>query len=373
MTLHLPGGATSTGTGVERAVAAMVSGKPVVLADDRTARANGFLVMAAETVTTGSAAFFVRHSSGLLCVALPGAECDRLDLPAMTGAANDPDGLAACVTVDAASGISTGISAHDRARTVALLANPESSEADFIRPGHVIPVRAAEGGVFRRDGVAEAAADLARAAGRRPVALFAALDSALTPTELAHGAELDAFARAHGLVTVSISDVIAHRLSTEPLVSRKVTARLPLQAGVTRTVGYHGLVDGAEHLALVVGRPRDGEDVPVHIHLECLTGDVFGSLRCECRYRLDRALATITAEGTGVVVYLRPSGTAGHRGSAVGRFDTGRMLSSVAAHILRDLGVRSVQLLTDNVGHRAALQDRGLPTRIHGLAVAAIS
>nr|WP_063920885.1 3,4-dihydroxy-2-butanone-4-phosphate synthase [Nocardia mikamii] len=351
----------------------MAAGSPVVLVDDRTSASDGYLIMAAEAATTSTVAFFITHSSGLLCVALPKPDCDRLAIPAMAGAASDSGAFNACVAVDAASGISTGISAHDRARTASMLADPASSADDFTRPGHVIPVQTSPDGVLRRNNVAEAASDLAAAAGCRPVALFAALVSQRRPTDVAQGSELNEFAEIHRLVTISISDVIAYRMSVDPLVSRLATARLPLRAGATRMLGYRGSIDGAEHVAVVTGEPAAAENVPVYVHQECLTGDVFGSSECGCRQRLERAVVTIASAGCGVVIYLRPleGGTQCDLVHQPRQRD--RWLSYVAANIAQDIGVRSVCLLEDNAGDRAAFQDRGLPTHMHELAVAAIA
>ncbi|QKV80222.1 3,4-dihydroxy-2-butanone-4-phosphate synthase [Amycolatopsis sp. Hca4] len=329
------------------ALAAVAAGEPVVLVDDHAPA--GFLVAAAETVTTAVTAFLVRHSSGLLCVSLPGAECDRLDLPPMPGASR----FEACVTVDAATGITTGISAHDRARTAALLAAAGSTGHDFTRPGHVIPVRHAAGGVLHRRGVAEAAADLARAAGRRPAALFAALVGLSRPTELAGPPELARFAEDHGLAAVSVGDLVTHRLSRDPLVTRRATTGAV--SDLVRAVGYTGAFDGAEHLALVTGSPAGADDVPVYVHRECPAGDVPGWLRCACRPGLDTALTAITAEGCGVVVHLKPNRfRAGESGEE-------EFLSAVAAVIVQDLGVRSVRLPAGQEAHRAAFELRGVP------------
>ncbi|KDN16102.1 hypothetical protein DV20_42970 [Amycolatopsis rifamycinica] len=329
-----------------RALTALADGDPVVLVDEQ-ARA-GFLVAAAETTTTAGIAFLVRHSSGLLCVALPAAECDRLRLPPMSAAGHPPAEFAACVTVDAATGITTGISAHDRARTVALLADPAASESDFHRPGHVIPVRRTAGGVLRHRGAAEAAADLTEAAGRRPAAVFAALVGLGRPTDLAGPAELAAFAEAHSLATVSIGDVLAHRLSRDALVTRRTTTWSSPHA-----IEYAGAFDGAEHLALVTGTPAGADDVPVYVHHECRTADVSGRLRCACHRRLDTALTAITAEGCGIVVYLK---RAAHPAED-------QLLSSIAANIVQDLGVRSVRLLAGQEPHGTAFRLRGVPTR----------
>ncbi|MGW5518793.1 3,4-dihydroxy-2-butanone-4-phosphate synthase [Nocardia africana] len=373
MTTQFIDGPDTAAVRLRRAGAAMASGSPVVLVDDRTTALDGYLIMAAEAATTSKVAFFITHSSGLLCVALPAADCDRLAIPAMAGAATDSGTFDACVAVDAASGTSTGISAHDRARTAALLADSASSADDFTRPGHVIPVRTSPDGVLRRNNIAEAASAVAASAGCRPVALFAALVSQQRPTGVAQGAELVAFAESHRLVTISISDVIAYRMSVDPLVSRLATARLPLRAGATRMLGYRSSIDGAEHVAVITGEPADAENVPVYVHQECLTGDVFGSLECRCRQRLERAVATIAAAGCGVVIYLRcPEGNT-QCDPVQQTHQRDRSLSYVAANIVQEVGVRSVCLLEDIAEDRTAFQDRGMPTFMHELAVAAIA
>lgn len=373
MDLRLIPDPPATESPIGRALTAMAAGEPVVLIDDRAKVPAGFLVAAAEAVSTKAVAFVVRHSSGLLCVALSGSECDRLDLPPMPGAGQSPTQFDACVTVDAANGIATGISAHDRARTVGLLAAADSCEGDFTRPGHVIPVRYAAGGVLRRTGVAEATADLAQAAGRRPAALFDAVVGLRRPTELADPCELREFAESHDLVTVSVSELIAHRLSLEPLVSRRATTRLPLRAETMHAIGYATVFGEEEHLALVTGDPAGLDDVPVYVHRECLVGDVFGSLRCECRHRLDNALATITAEGSGIVVYQKSNSRHTADASSPAQLSEEELFPILAANIVQDLGVRSVRLLADQEPHRNAFRLRGLPTRMHRLAVTAIS
>ncbi|WP_410638546.1 3,4-dihydroxy-2-butanone-4-phosphate synthase [Amycolatopsis sp. lyj-346] len=364
MSLRLTPARAATESPIDRALAAVTAGEPVVLVDDHAPEPAGFLVAAAESVTTRVTAFLVRHSSGLLCVSLPGSECDRLGLPPMSAAGHAPPRFEACVTVDAATGITTGISAHDRARTAALLASADSSGSDFTRPGHLIPVRHAAGGVLRRRGVAEAAADLARAAGRRPAALFAAMVGLSRPTELAAPAELTGFAGAHGLAVVSLGDLIAHRLSLDPLVTRRATTGWPARTDTMHAIGYAGAFDGAEHLALVTGTPAGADDVPVYVHRECPAGDVPGWPRCECRRRLDSALTTITAEGCGIVVYLKP-GSRPEEPSAPARLAEEQLLSSVAANIVQDLGARSVRLPAGQEPHRTAFRRRGLPARVH--------
>jgi 3,4-dihydroxy 2-butanone 4-phosphate synthase/GTP cyclohydrolase II len=374
VTVRLAARAGTAESRMRQALHEMTAGTPVIVVDDQTEGEEGFIAMPADAATTGRVAFFVRHSSGLLCVAMSGAECDRLRLPPMAGVAPDSVSLAACVTVDAVAGVTTGISAHDRATTVALLASGEASAEDFTRPGHVMPVRAADGGVLRRPGVAEAVADLAQAAGRQPAGLFAALVSTHRPTEVAQGAELHEFAAEHGLVLISVSDLIEYRRTREPLVTRQANTRLPLGSRDTRVVGYRGSIDGAEHVAVAFGEPARAEDFPVYVHTECLTGDVFQSVSCRCRDLLDCALATIASEGRGAVIYLRPSSGPTESVLLCGeRVEDDPSVPFVVAHIVQDLGVSSVRLLWDHSPCRAALQAMGLPTRIQRSAVAAVS
>jgi 3,4-dihydroxy 2-butanone 4-phosphate synthase/GTP cyclohydrolase II len=341
-----------------RVLVALAAGSPIVVIDDQTANGEGFLVMAAEAATTSRVSFFVRHCSGLLCVALPGADCDRLHLPLMYREPTRPLSPASCVAVDAAAGTSTGISARDRARTIALLADANSSEDDFIRPGHVIPVRCAEGGVLRRAGIAEAAVDLALTAGCRPAGLFSAIVGVDQPTELARGRDLDRFTKAHGLQSITVSDLLAFRRMREPMVSRCAMARLPIAHDGMVAVGYRGRFDESEHVVLLAGEPDGAQDFAVYIHQECLTDGVSLSTSSDCGHQLEAALSTIAAEGRGAVAYVRPLA----RSTGMAETDE-PPVAVVAAHILRDLGVQSVVLLQDHAGHRATLQAMGLRTR----------
>jgi 3,4-dihydroxy 2-butanone 4-phosphate synthase/GTP cyclohydrolase II len=343
---------------VEEALAAVAAGRPVVVVDDADREDEGDLVFAAECATPELLAFTVRHTSGFVCVALPESECARLALPPMHHTLGDRFGTAYRVTVDL-RGTGTGISATDRARTVAALAAADTGPADLVRPGHVVPLAARDGGVLRRPGHTEAAVDLARLAGMRPAGALCEIVSTARPGEMARGAELERFARDHDLVLVSIAELAAHRERTEAQVVRAATTALPTGLGQFRAVGYRGVADGAEHVALVHNEVDEGLDVPVHVHVECLTGDVFGSLACGCRAALENALRTITAAGRGVVVYARPSG--GVR--ACGVLDPLRPPSGTAvpaASILRDLGVRSVRLVGGADGVHTVLVDQGL-------------
>jgi 3,4-dihydroxy 2-butanone 4-phosphate synthase / GTP cyclohydrolase II len=341
---------------VGRAVAAIAANRPVVVVDDVDREDGGDLIFAAECATTALLAFMVRHTSGYVCVALPGDECDRLGLPPM----HDRFGTDYCVTVDLI-GSGTGISAADRARTIAALAAPGSLPSDFLRPGHVVPLRARDGGVLRRPGHPEAAVDLARLAGLRPAGVLCGIVSRDRPTEMAHGAELERFAGEYDLEIVSIAELVTHRRRTEPQVQRVADTALPTAQGTRRAIGYRGVHDGAEHLALVVGRLADGHDVPLHVHAECLTGDVLGSLACTCGSALDSALATMASVGRGIVVYVRTAASA-HACGLLDRVDAGRRVTSgeVAAAILGDLGVTSVRLVEDVPGLREVLLGDGL-------------
>ncbi len=364
---------------VERAIADIAAGKAVIVVDDEDRENEGDLIFAAELATPELVAFMVRYTSGYVCVPLEGADCDRLDLPQMFHTNQDKRGTAYTVTVDAREGVSTGISASDRARTIRLLASADSSPIDFSRPGHVVPLRAREGGVLRRTGHTEAAVDLARLAGLRPAGVLCEVVSQQDEGDMARLEELRAFADEHGLALISIADLVAHRRRHEKQVRKVAEARIPTAHGEFRAVGYESLLDGIEHVALVQGDVADGADVLVRVHSECLTGDVFGSRRCDCGPQLDAALAAVAAAGRGVVLYMR-----GHEGRGIGLMhklqayqlqdagsdtvDANLELGLPAdardygtgAQILADLGVRRMTLLSNNPAKRAGLEGYGL-------------
>ncbi|HEY3506953.1 MAG TPA: bifunctional 3,4-dihydroxy-2-butanone-4-phosphate synthase/GTP cyclohydrolase II [Actinocatenispora sp.] len=363
---------------VEQAVADIAAGKPVVVVDDPGRENEGDLIFAAAKATPELVSFMVRYTSGYICVPLTGPDCDRLNLPPMYHVNQDRRGTAYTVTVDAADGVTTGISAADRATTMRLLADPASSAVDFRRPGHVVPLRAKDGGVLRRPGHTEAAVDLARMAGLPPAGVLCEIVSQKND-DMARMDELSVFAAEHELTLITIADLIAYRRRHEKQVERVVTARVPTEYGAFQAVGYRSLVDDSEQIALVAGEIGDGEDVLVRVHSECLTGDVFGSVRCDCGPQLHAAMSAVAAEGRGVVLYVR-----GHEGRGIGLLhklqayqlqDGGRDTVDAnldlglpadardygtGAQILADLGVRSMRLLTNNPDKRAGLTGYGL-------------
>ena len=340
---------------IDTALAEIAAGRMVVVLDDEDRENEGDLIFAAEKATPELMAFLVRHSSGFVCAPLTGAECDRLSLPPMASENQDKHGTAYTVTVDAREGGTTGISAADRARTCRLLADPRTRPADFTRPGHVVPLRARDGGVLERDGHTEAAVDLARLAGLRPAGVICEIVSEDDPLVMARTDELRRFAAEHELAIITIADLIAWRRHNDHLVERGPAARVPTSHGVFRAHGYTAVVGGAEHVALVSGDPA-GTEVPVRIHSECAEGDTFRSLQCGCGRDLGAGLEEIDHAERGVLVYLRhPSADD----------------LPVAARILADLGVQSARLLfgpSDDEQRTGAVID-ALTT--HGIAVSA--
>jgi 3,4-dihydroxy 2-butanone 4-phosphate synthase / GTP cyclohydrolase II len=362
---------------VEQAIADIAAGKVVVVVDDEDRENEGDLVAAASRATPAMLAFMIRYTSGVICVPMEGSELDRLKLPPMTAVNEDRKRTAYSVSVDARDGVSTGISAADRAHTVRVLVDSATEPYELTRPGHVFPLRAVDGGVLRRTGHTEASVDLARLAGLTPAGVLAeVVNDDGTMTRLPG---LRDFADEHGLTLVSIADLVTYRRRTENLVRRIAEAKLPTRHGDFNAVGYRSTIDATEHLALVRGDIGDGTDVLVRVHSECLTGDVLGSLRCDCGPQLDAALRTVAEEGRGVVVYLR-----GHEGRGIGLMhklaaynlqDGGRDTVdanldlglpadardfSVGAQVLADLGVRTVRLLTNNPRKTVGLEAHGV-------------
>jgi 3,4-dihydroxy 2-butanone 4-phosphate synthase / GTP cyclohydrolase II len=362
---------------IEDAVADIREGKLVVVADDADRENEGDLIMAADMVSPEAIAFMVRHTSGVICMPVTGSRLDELRLPLMVTAGNDPQRTAFTVSVDVRNGTTTGISAADRAATIRAIIDPATGAEDLARPGHVFPLRYCEGGVLKRAGHTEAAVDLARLAGLAPAGVLCEVVN--EDGTMSRLPDLRAFADRHGLKLISIADLIEYRRRTEKLVSRVAEARIPTEHGEFRTYAYESLVDGGTHVVMVLGDVGDGEGILVRVHSECLTGDVFGSLRCDCGTQLQDALRQIGAEGRGVVLYIR-----GHEGRAIGLAHKLRAYAlqeqgrdtveanvelgfapdprdyGIGAQILADLGVRSMRLLTNNPSKRAGLEGYGL-------------
>lgn len=353
------------------------SGKPLIVVDDENRENEADLIQAAELTTVASIGFMVRHTSGVICVPMYGEDLNKLNLPPMTLLNEDLKQTAFTVSVDAAEGITTGISAADRTRTIQVLANLESSAKDLRRPGHIFPLRAVDGGVLRRAGHTEAAVDLAVLSGLRPVGVLCELvhdDGSMMRAEAARD-----FANQHNLLMISIADLIAYRRANENHVQLLSKANLPTQYGDFTAYVYSNKLDGSEHLALAMGDFSDGKEVLVRVHSECQTGDIFGSLRCDCGPQLNAALAAIADEGRGVLVYMH-----GHEGRGIGLANKIKAYElqdqgldtvdanlaqglpadardyGTGAQILFDLGVRTMRLLTNNPAKRAGLIGFGL-------------
>lgn len=361
------------------ALAAVAAGELVVVMDDEDRENEGDLIGAADKVSEASMAFMVRHTSGVVCVALEESRADALCLPLMVDDAANKEKLrtAFCVTCDLAEGVTTGISAGERAATVRALASPASTPATFQRPGHVFPLRYRPGGVLRRAGHTEASVDLARLSGCAPVGVLCEVVN--DDGSMARCPQLLAFGAAHNLKVVLISDLIRYRRAREPVVTRTADARLPTHHGLFRAVSYKSSVDGVEHVALVMGDVGTGDDVLVRVHSECLTGDIFASERCDCGPQLQAALGRVAAEGRGVVVYLRGQEGRGiglgHKLRAYNLQDDGHDTVSAnealgfaadsreygtGAAILADLGVKSLRLMTNNPAKYGGLRGHGL-------------
>ena len=372
-----PDAVCATDARVQRALDAIARGEFVVVADDEDRENEGDLIMAADAVDAAAIAFLVQHTSGLICVGITPERADELQLPPMVARNTESMGTAFTVSVDLREGTTTGISAADRAATIRALATPGVAPEDFARPGHVFPLRARPGGVLRRPGHTEAAVDLAALAGRFPAGVLCEI---VNPDgTMCRGDDLVAFAQRHGLAYCTIADLIAWRRRREPLVERVSTAQIPAAGARFTAHAYRSVLDDIEHVAFVLGDVRDGEPVLVRVHSECFTGDVLGSERCDCGPQLQAARDLIVAEGRGVLVYLR-----GQEGRGIGlahklrayelqdrghdTVDANELLGfapdlrdyGVGAHILTDLGVRSLRLMTNNPAKFTGLRSYGL-------------
>ncbi|RJS47978.1 bifunctional 3,4-dihydroxy-2-butanone-4-phosphate synthase/GTP cyclohydrolase II [Nocardioides cavernaquae] len=367
---------------VERAIADIAAGKAVVVVDDEGRENEGDIIFAAAKATPELMAFTIRHSSGVICAPMPADMLDRLEIPLMTPHNRDAYRTAYTISVDARDGTSTGISAADRAHTVKVLADSATEPWELTRPGHVFPLRYRDGGVLVRRGHTEAAVDLAKLAGLTPVGVL--VEVVNDDGTMKRAAELREFADEHGLAMISIEDLVRYRRRHEVLVERVAETRLPTKHGEFTAFGYRITIDDSEHMALVYGdisAAADGTREPVltRVHSECLTGDVFGSERCDCGPQLEESLKLIAEEGRGVVVYLR-----GHEGRGIGlaaklqayalqengrdtvdaNLDLGLPADArhygTATQILRDLGIEEVRLITNNPDKCASLSDFGI-------------
>jgi len=360
------------------AVAAIARGEMLVVVDDADRENEGDLVIAAEAADAEKIAFFLAHTSGVICAPITPERADELDLPLMVSNNTESQRTAFTVSVDAAKGTTTGISAHDRAATIAALIDPATRPGDLRRPGHIFPLRYRTGGVLKRHGHTEAAVDLARMAGLTPAGVLCEVVTE-DKGSMARLPELEVFAERHGLLIISIADLIRYRRQNEMLVKRVSQARIPTEAGDFTAYVYESLLDGEQHLAFVRGEVAGHPNVLVRVHSECLTGDVFGSLRCDCGPQLEAALALIEREGRGVVIYLR-----GHEGRGIGlghkirayhlqeqghdtvdaNLELGLPVDSreygIGAQMLVDLGVTTMRVMTNNPVKYGGLEGFGL-------------
>jgi 3,4-dihydroxy 2-butanone 4-phosphate synthase/GTP cyclohydrolase II len=363
---------------VEEAIEAIRRGELVIVADDEDRENEGDLVCAAEKITPETINFMATHGRGLICLSLSPERVEQLVLTAMGDHTTDSQGTAFMVSVDAATkhGVTTGISAADRAMTVKVAIDPNSRPDDLRRPGHIFPLRAKPGGVLQRVGQTEASVDLARMAGLTPAGVICEILN--EDGTMARRPQLEAFARRHGLKFVTVAQIIAHRLKTERLVHRVAEAGLPTEFGEFRVVAYTNDVDRREHVALVKGEVAGQEDVLVRMHSECLTGDVFHSQRCDCGQQLHTALRHIQREGRGVLVYMKQEG----RGigllnkirayqlqeKGMDTVEANEMLGfpadlrdyGIGVQVLLDLGIKSMRLMTNNPKKIIGLQGYGL-------------
>jgi 3,4-dihydroxy 2-butanone 4-phosphate synthase/GTP cyclohydrolase II len=363
---------------IDEAVAAYARGEILVVVDDEDRENEGDLIMAAEFATPEKVAFFLHHTSGYLCAPITAERADELDLPLMVAQNTESQRTAFLITVDYRHGTTTGISAYDRCATVQALCDPGTRPGDLARPGHINPLMAREGGVLKRAGHTEATIDLCTMAGLYPAGLLCEIVDD-KKTDMARVPELERFATEHDLLMISIADLVRYRRQNEKLVRRIAETRIPTRWGDFTCYAYESLLDGEQHIALVKGTVVGESDVLVRVHSECLTGDVFGSLRCDCGVQLDAAMRMIAQEGHGAVVYLR-----GHEGRGIGighkirayslqeqgrdtvdaNLELGLPADSreygIGAQILVDLGITTMRVITNNPAKYGGLEGFGL-------------
>jgi 3,4-dihydroxy 2-butanone 4-phosphate synthase/GTP cyclohydrolase II len=363
---------------VEDAVDAVARGEIVVVVDDEDRENEGDLIMAAEAATPEKIAFFLHHTSGLICAPVTAERARELDLRQMEPQNTESQRTAFTVSIDYRHGTTTGISAYDRATTILSLCDPSTRPTDLLRPGHIFPLEAREGGVLRRAGHTEAAVDLARMAGMYPAGVLCEVVNE-KKDDMARMPELEAFAEEHGLLLISIADLVRYRRKNEKLVKRIAEARIPTKWGDFTCYAYESVLDGLEHLAFTRGIVTGEDNVLVRVHSECLTGDVFGSLKCDCGPQLEEAMRIIAEADQGVVVYLR-----GHEGRGIGighklrayslqdqgrdtvdaNVELGLPVDSreygIGSQILVDLGVTTMRILTNNPSKRGGIEGFGL-------------
>jgi 3,4-dihydroxy 2-butanone 4-phosphate synthase/GTP cyclohydrolase II len=344
---------------IQEGIAAFARGDFVLVVDNENRENEGDLILAAESVTTEQIAFMVRYTSGLICLPMIGSRLDELDIPMMVMENTDAHQTAFTISIDYAPGTTTGISAADRARTIRAAVDPTSKPTDFSRPGHIFPLRYHEGGVLMRPGHTEASIDLAVLAGLYPAGVLCELvndDGTMT-----RGHALEDFAANHGLVMISIDDLVAHRWRTEVLVTREASASLPTEHGTFTIVGYRSDSDDSQHVALVMGDVSGKTEVLTRVHSVCLTGDVFGSLRCDCGTQLDESMRRIADAGKGVIVY-----NTSHEGRGIG------ILNKIAAYDLQEQGLDTVDANRE-IGHVDDARDYGVDAQIlHDLQISSV-